>query len=563
MTIQKKLFLSFACMIALLFAIALVTYNHMKQTQTNEQEMSNDAHFHYSLEAVQYRLAGMSNDERGYLLSGDEQYSTELLDKNKMVRDLFVLLKSKPGLDPSYLEFLVQMEQNFDTYFKASQQLLSKRKEGNVKDAQTIHFNEERQARKQLDTIVSQLIEKIDKEASQESINRQEENDRQNLLMLIIFVVAIVIALTIGWLLARSITKPLRVINLQLKEIAEGNGDLSREIMLRSKDEIAEVAHSYNQMVRNLRLILSQAKDTAIQVAASSEQLTASAEQTTRATENIVNVTQRISANSEREQQHMMEAVHSIQQISEGIQQVSEGNEEVSRLSHSALDASSKGANAVHDVLREMNEIHEAVQQAASVIQSLGDRSQHINGITNIITDLANRTNLLSLNAAIEAAQAGEHGKGFAVVAQEIRKLAEQSGQSARQINELIQEIVLETGQAVTTMKTGTDKVTLGLTKTAEVDKVFRTIEANVAAVTSQVGVTSSTVLELAASSRQIVAMMDGVSVASHEVAIACQSNSASTEEQLATMEEISSSSHELSSLAEGLHGTLSRFKLQ
>jgi methyl-accepting chemotaxis protein len=563
MTIQKKLFLSFAAMLILLFALGLLTYNQLKENQLNEHEMSNDADFRYFLGGVQYRLAGMSNDERGYLLSGDEQFSSEILDKNKKVRDLIASLKSKPGLDPPSLETLEQMEQSYDVYYKASQQVLSKLKEGNTKEAQTIHFKEEREARKQLDTIVNRLIEKIEKETSEESISRQAESDRQNLLMLAIFVAAVAIALIIGWLLARSITKPLKIINLQMKEIAEGHGDLSREIVLRSKDEIADVALSYNQMVRNLRSILSQAKDTAIQVASSSEQLTASAEQTTQATEKIVEVTQKISANLDKEQQHMVVTVHSIQQMSEGIQQVSAGNDEVSRLSHSALDASAKGANAVHDVLREMNEIHETVQQAASVIQSLGDRSQQVNSITNIITDMANRTNLLSLNAAIEAARAGEHGKGFAVVAQEIRKLAEQSGQSAQQISELIQEIVLETELAVTAMHAGTDKVTLGLTKTAEVDKVFRTIEANVAAVTSQVGLTSSTIQDLAASSRQMVTVVEEVSAASNEVAIDCQSNSASTEEQLATMEEISSSSHELSRLADDLHGVLSRFKLQ
>lgn len=562
MNIRKKLFLSFGAMIALLFALGLFTYDHMKKTQSASQEMLGDADFRTELLKVQYRLTGMSNDERAYMLSKDTQYASGIAEKDKYVRELFSAINANPTLDASDHAALAQIAQGYDTYYTASQQVLSKMKDDKTTDAHSIHFGEERQVRKQLDTVISQLLQKIDEEISQDSMDRQAENDRLNLLMLVIFVISVAAALTIGLLLARSITKPLGLVNLQLKEISEGHGDLSREIVLRSRDEIAALAASFNQMVRNLRSILTQAKDTAIQVAASSEQLTASSEQTTRATEQIVEATLMIATSAEKEQQHVAETVVAIQQMSDGIQQVSLGNEEVSRLAHSASDASSKGTIAVHDVLREMTEIQGAVQQSASVIQSLGARSQQINGITSIITDLANRTNLLSLNAAIEAARAGEHGKGFAVVASEIRKLAEQSGNSAHQISELIGEIVSETEKAVTTMQAGTEKVTVGLAKASLVDEVFQTIEANVAAVTSQVEHSSSTALELAATSRQIVAMVEGVSAASNEVAAACQSNSASTEEQLATMEEISSSSQALSKLAEDLHGVLSRFKL-
>jgi methyl-accepting chemotaxis protein len=348
----------------------------------------------------------------------------------------------------------------------------------------------------------------------------------------------------------------------QMSEIAQGNGDLSREVVMNSKDEIAELAASFNRMLRNLRSILSQAQDTAIQVASSSEQLTASSEQTTLATEQIVAATQMIAANTEKEQQHVSEALKAVHQMSAGIQQVSAGNEEVFRLAHSASEASTDGVNAVREVLHGMKEIEETVLVATSAIRSLEARSQQINGITGIITNLAYQTNLLSLNAAIEAARAGEHGRGFAVVAHEIRKLADQSGKSALQISELIQGIVEETEHAVNAMRVGTEKVGQGLNRAELVDKVFLAIAAHVAAVTAQLEHTSTTTLQLASSSNQIVAMVEGVSAASNEVAASSQINSASTEEQLATMEEISSSSQALSKLAEDLRSVLSRFKL-
>ncbi|MCD9022231.1 methyl-accepting chemotaxis protein [Cohnella silvisoli] len=562
MKICIKLLIAFAAMIVLLLILGLYTFNQTKLTRAAHQEMLRDAEFRFDLKSVQFQLAGMSNDERAFILNGDPQFKSEIAKKDAQMRDLLSAIKSNPTLDSSDLETMARAEEEYEKYFKVSQQVLSFIGRGKASEAETLHFSNEREARKNLNAVIDPLLEKLVTEMNQDLLDRQAENNRHNMTMLVIFAISVIIAIIIGLLLARSITRPLRQVEVQIREIAEGHGDLSREIILSSKDEIAELAHSFNRMVRNLRSILSQAQDTAIQVAASSEQLTASAEQTTLATEQIVAATQLITVSAEKEQQHVAEAVAAVQQMSAGIGQVSASNEEVFRLAHSASDASTQGIHAVQDVLQGMKEIQETVRHAASAIQSLGDRSQQIGGITNIITDIAYRTNLLSLNAGIEAARAGEHGKGFAVVAQEIRKLAEQSKESTLQISELIEGILIETQKAVTAMHNGTEKVNLGLSRAELADEVFHTIGTNVSAVNSQLEQTATTTTQLAASSKQIVAMVEGVSAASNEVAASCQSNSASTEEQLATMEEISSSSQALSKLAEDLHNVLSGFKL-
>ncbi|MNI26162.1 putative methyl-accepting chemotaxis protein YoaH [compost metagenome] len=514
------------------------------------------------MKALQYSLTGISNDERAYLLNGDKKFPEEMALKRKKVQDLFISLKAKPGLDDSYLKVLTELEQDYNTYAGASQRVLSSMSAGKSAEAVSIHFNEERQTRKQLESALNQLIEKIDKETAEENLSRQTQNQQQEMLLIIICAASVIIAWVIAWLVARFITKPIRVINRQMREIADGNGDLSREIQLRSKDELADMADSYNEMIRNLRSILIQAKDTAIQVAASSEQLTASAEHTTKATEYIVESTQQIVTSADQEQTYVGRAVVGIQRISDGIQIVKDRNQEVSELSASSLKASTQGVSAIQDILMEMKDIQTTVQEAASIIQSLGDRSQQINGITSMITELADRTNILSLNAGIEAARAGEHGRGFAIVAGEVRQLARQSQESAQQINELIQGIVSDTGIAVTAMHTGTEKVALGLTKTVEMGRMFQTIETHAAEVSAQVDQTSDTIQNLSTGSQQLVSFMEEVSKSSEEVVAASQNNSASTEEQLASMEEIASSAHELSRLAEDLHGVLSRFKL-
>lgn len=563
MSIRNKLISAFAILSLLLFAIALVTQLYLTHSRSAQTETIEDTELRYLLKDLQFRLVSMSNDERGFLLLGSEEYAQGIADKDKEIRGLLDTIESNPSLDEGDAALVGKIEQTYATYYEQSAKATELMSAGNAAEAQMFHFNEERQARKKLDLEAAQLVDDLTAEIANDQVVRRTEDREQQWLMYGLFFAGVLLSAFVAFYIVRSIMKPLRAIDGQMKDIASGHGDLSRDLVVRSRDEFGDLADTFNRMIRNLRGILSQAQDTAIQVAASSQQLTASAEQTTRATEQIVEATNLIATNSTNEQHNVAEAVSAVQSMSDGIYEVSASNEEVSRLAQSASDASAEGARSVREVLVDMQALDETVQQAALVIQSLGNRSQEIQGIAGTITGLAYRTNLLSLNAGIEAARAGEHGRGFAVVAHEIRKLAEESRKSAEQIGELIQAIVSDTSHAVSAMHAGTEKVSHSLAKTDTVDRALHAIDEHVGAVTERVGQSAMTTRQLAASSKQIVALMEQVADAGNEVTAACRNNSATTEEQLATMEEISSSSQALSKLAEDLNGVLSRFKLQ
>ncbi|MFD0673380.1 methyl-accepting chemotaxis protein [Cohnella sp. GCM10027633] len=563
MSIRNKLIAAFAILSLLLFSLALVTQLYLAHSRDAHTETIEDTELRYLLKDLQFQFVGISNDERGYLLLGSEEYAQAIVDKDKAIREDIATIKANPSLNESDQAIVDKIEQLYADYYEQSAKVSALMGAGNAAEAQMFHFNEERQARKKLDLEAARLVDDLTAEIAGDQVVRRTEDKEQQWLMYGLFIAGALLSAIVAFYIIRSIMKPLRTIDRQMKDIASGHGDLSRDIVVRSRDEFGDLADTFNRMVRNLRGILGQAQDTAIQVAASSQQLTASAEQTTRATEQIVEATNRIATSSTNEQHNVAEAVAAVQRISDGIYEVSSSNEEVSRLAQSASDASAEGARSVREVLVDMQALDETVQQAALVIQSLGNRSQEIQGIAATITALAYRTNLLSLNAGIEAARAGEHGRGFAVVAHEIRKLAEESRKSAEQIGALIQDIVSDTSHAVHAMHAGTEKVAHSLTKTDTVDRALHAIDEHVGAVTVRVGQTAMTTHQLAASSKQIVALMEEVADAGNEVTAACQNNSATTEEQLATMEEISSSSQSLSKLAEDLNGVLSRFKLQ
>ncbi|WP_308634632.1 methyl-accepting chemotaxis protein [Paenibacillus silvisoli] len=562
MNIRTKLLASFALIIVLMVTLGLFAYLHMVNSREAYNEMLQDGDVRYQLKTVQSTMTGISNDERAYLLNGEKEFVSEIAERDKAIEELLNSILANPTLDDGNKQAIEQIKAGYEQFFLLSTKTRELAAAGKHDEALALHFGEERAARKAMDKQNESLLASLDAEIAGDVVDRADEADTQKIIMLSLFVAALLAAASLWLLLTRSISKPLKVINAQLKEIAGGRGDLSRDLHIRTQGELAELATSFNLMIANLRSILASAMDTAKQVSASSQQLSESAEQTTRATENIVEATQFIALRAEQEQEGLGTAISAITEMSEGIGSVSAANEEVSSLAASAAQSAAQGAEAVNEVLREMEDIHGHVQQTSEVITSLEKQSQQIGGITGMITEVANRTNLLALNASIEASRAGEHGKGFAVVAQEIRKLAEQSKESAQQITDLIQEMLDRVGQAVSSMNAVSAKASSGLIKTTRVDRLFQAIEGSIEAVSARVQHTSATTGQLAESSRSIVRMAETVAGASNEVAASCQNNSAATEEQLATMEEISSASLELTKLADDLRRLLNGFKL-
>ncbi|SEM71555.1 methyl-accepting chemotaxis protein [Paenibacillus sp. OV219] len=562
MNIRTKLFSCFAFIILLMGLLGYVAYDHTNKTRSAYTEMLQDNAVQLQLREFQFKVAGISNDERGYLLTKEKTYLDEIAAKDKEARAILGSMLINPTLTAENRKQVEQLKTDYDPFIGDSERARALMDQGKAQEAYALHFGDERSARKTMDKLNSDMLTSITQELEGDKKQRVEESDQQNMIMAILVSIALLLAAILGVLLTRSIVKPIKIINRQLHEIAEGRGDLSKELTIRSKGELAELAGAFNKMLANLRTILSKALNTANLAANSSEQLSASAEQTTRATEHIVEATQFIAVRADQEQEQLGEAIRAITQMSEDISAVSAGNEVVAKLASSASDASKQGAQSVNEVLHEMETIHETVQHATEVMQLLEQQSQQIGGITEMITEVANRTNLLALNASIEASRAGEHGRGFAVVALEIRKLAEQSKLSAQQISELIGDVRLRVSQAATGMKTVSAQAASGLVRTNQVNQMFQTIEGSIEAVSTQVSDISQTTMALSDSGRQVVEMAQSVAEASNQVVASCQNNSAATEEQLATMEEITSSTLELRKLAEDLNDVLHGFKL-
>jgi methyl-accepting chemotaxis protein len=380
-----------------------------------------------------------------------------------------------------------------------------------------------------------------------------------NIILMIVSLLLFVF--TLSYFVNRRIIKPIQKLSATANRVAAGDlSDIGEKQT--ANDEIGQLATAFSTMSGNLHTLMVQVMQSAETLASSSEQLTASAEQSAQgATQTALSITA-VAAGTERQTGAVHEATAVVERIANELNQVAGNVGIVEVTSGKASVAAQKGGEAVEAAVRQMVTIETKVAHSAQIVVKLGERSKEIGQIVDTIAGIASQTNLLALNAAIEAARAGEQGRGFAVVAEEVRKLAEQSREAAKQIAGLIGEIQSETTSAVAAMDEGTREVKLGAEVVNNAGCAFDEIVTLFEQVSEQVSKITNTVQRVACGSQDIVAAVKEIDGINKDTAGQTQTISAVTEEQAASMEEIAASSEALAKMAEKLTQAVSRFKL-
>lgn len=336
------------------------------------------------------------------------------------------------------------------------------------------------------------------------------------------------------WLLRRMFNRPVQNLIERIKDIAQGEGDLTQRVEIRSKDEIGQLGLWFNTFVEKIHDVIREVS---------------------LATRDVASAATEIAASSEQMAGGMQEQTQQVTQISAAVEEMSASVVEVARKSGEAATnaaesgrVAQEGGKVVNQTITDMESISAAVVSGANSVQELGKRGEQIGQIIEVINDIADQTNLLALNAAIEAARAGEHGRGFAVVADEVRKLADRTTKATEEIAQSIKAIQAETSDAVERMQTGTDQVKAGVTRATEAGESLQKI------------VSSAT--EVAGMIRAIAAAAEQQSAASEEVSRNIEGISSVTRQTSEGAAQASAAAGQLSAKAEQLQSLVGRFKL-
>lgn len=328
--------------------------------------------------------------------------------------------------------------------------------------------------------------------------------------------VAVIVLGILSVFLVKSITGPLASLEATMTQIAD-NGDLTRRAAIHHQDEIGRMAGAFNTMMGRLQKIIGEVHGASQQVSVASEQLAGSSR-------SLADV-------SEQQSNAVASSAAAIEQLTVAISSVSETAGDVYSLAHASVERTDEGSRKVSQLVGEVDRIQKNMNEIARTVDAFVKSTEAITGMTREVRDIADQTNLLALNAAIEAARAGEAGRGFAVVADEVRKLAEKSGLSAKEIDAVTQTIVAQSGAVQAAIDAGEQSIQTSTRIASEVEGVLSHSRDSV--MQSRHGVTeiSNSVTEQKVASTEIAQSMERIANMVEENNAAAQSISASTDD--------------------------------
>jgi methyl-accepting chemotaxis protein len=386
---------------------------------------------------------------------------------------------------------------------------------------------------------------------------------------LLLFGLTVVALALIVWFIVRSL-RPLRLIVSGAESIASGNlaeaGALLAANPVRSTDEIGSAYKAMVKMSENLNEIMgsivSNVSVTADQLVLATEQFTKESQQLLEINRAVTETVGQVNEGAQTQQESANESAQSMHEITQAIQRVSETSMNVSDASGQALAAAESGKVTIHRMKDQIRIISKVTHETNESVIVLQGHSQQIEQVLRSITDIANQTKLLALNASIEAARAGEQGSGFAVVAGEVRKLADESSSSALQIALLLQNIQNESTLIGEKMLNGTKEITQGVDLSEKAEASFINMVDQFRFITSEIQEVSAGAEEMSASSQEVAATVSNIADIAKISSIRTQDVNELTQQQLTAAQHIADSSAALSGLANDMKKTLQQLKL-
>lgn len=556
LTVERKLQMAFGIVLAFLLMITAIAMYFLTNNNKTLAEIEDNTELIHLYQDISFQTVRANAAIRGYILYGKE----EMLNNHHEIRNTLHTsinrLQEIGARNQDFEQFLQQL----DDWEKAIDgQIIPLYKRGEIEQAQQVALPILGEGSLKLVVFGKTMATAQQEDMLAHIEATKEKGERSGIEIMILAAISLLISIIIATVFGRRVAKNIQLTVREMDTFSEGN--LHAHLQFKTKDEFAHLAESFNSMSDKLRQMMKQVGDSSEQVAATSEQLTASSLEVTQATEVVTESIQDIAQGIDEQDTLTGDVRNLSAHILKKMNDISTSIQNVNDATVETKNMASLGRSSVHDATVQMDEISANTSELNTRVQDLDDNSAAIVAAVNVIKSIATQTNLLAINASIEAARSGEHGKGFAVVAEEVRKLADESNLAAVEIEKVVAQITDSTRIIEEDMVNSNDSVHVGRDKVNVARDNFIQIDDAITDVQAQTELVTAAIRTIHQDIEKLVQEIDYIGEVSMKSSRHVQSVAASSEEQNAAMEEVAAASNHLAKMAIDLQESIQTFK--
>ncbi|WP_025114979.1 methyl-accepting chemotaxis protein [Lysinibacillus fusiformis] len=556
LTVERKLQMAFGIVLAFLLMITAIAMYFLTNNNKTLAEIEDNTELIHLYQDISFQTVRANAAIRGYILYGKEEMLNNHHDIRNTLHTSINRLQEIGARNQDFEQFLQQL----DDWEKAIDgQIIPLYKRGEIEQAQQVALPILGDGSLKLVVFGKTMATAQEEDMLAHIEATKEKGERSGIEIMTLAAISLLISIIIATVFGRRIAKNIQLTVSEMDTFSDGN--LHAHLQFKTKDEFAHLAESFNTMSEKLRQMMKQVGDSSEQVAATSEQLTASSLEVTQATEVVTESIQDIAQGIDEQDTLTGDVRNLSAHILKKMNDISTSIQNVNEATVETKNRASLGRSSVHDATIQMDEISANTSELNKRVQDLDDNSAAIVAAVNVIKSIATQTNLLAINASIEAARSGEHGKGFAVVAEEVRKLADESNLAAVEIEKVVAQITDSTRIIEEDMVNSNDSVHVGRDKVNVARDNFLQIDDAITDVQAQTELVTAAIRTIHQDIEQLVQEIDYIGEVSMKSSRHVQSVAASSEEQNAAMEEVAAASTHLAKMAIDLQESIQTFK--